>query len=83
LDKIYIIRQGEVKVERRGKLKGILKRGDFVGSMLRLKRGLPSEFTYINEDSVSLYSVTHADVVRFVTKNPGLMMKLVYDFSDR
>ncbi len=82
LDKIYIIRQGEVKVERRGKLKGVLKRGDFVGSMLRLKRGLPSEFTYINEDSVSLYSVKHEDVIRFVTKNPGLMMKLVYDFSE-
>ena len=82
LDKVYIIRQGEVKVERRGNLKGILKRGDFIGSMLRLKRGLPSEFTYINEDSVSLYSVRHEDVIRFVTKNPGLMMKLVYDFSE-
>jgi len=82
LDQIYIIRQGEVKVERRGRLMGVLKRGDFVGSMLRLKRGLPSDFTYINEDSVSLYSVKHADVIRFVTKNPGLMMKLVYDFSE-
>ena len=82
LDNIYIVRNGEIKVEQRGKLKGILKRGDFVGSMLRLKRGLPSEFTYINEDSVSLYSVKHEDVIRFVTKNPGLMMKLVYDFSE-
>ena len=82
LDNIYIIRQGEVKVESKGKVMGVLKRGDFVGSMLRLKRGLPSEFTYSNQDSVSLYSVKHEDIIRFVTKNPGLMMKLVYDFSE-
>ncbi|HMX35310.1 MAG TPA: cAMP/cGMP-dependent 3',5'-cyclic-AMP/GMP phosphodiesterase [Leptospiraceae bacterium] len=82
MEQIYIIRKGEVKVEQKGKLKGILKRGDYVGSLIRIRRGHPSEYTYINEDSVSLYKVSHDDVIRFVTRNPGLMMKLVYDFSN-
>lgn len=82
MEQIYIIRKGEVKVEQKGKLKGVLKRGDYVGSLIRIRRGHPSEYTYINEDSVSLYKVSHDDVIRFVTRNPGLMMKLVYDFSN-
>lgn len=81
IEQFYIIRKGEVKVEQRGKLKGILKRGDFIGSLLRLRRDHASEYTYINEDSVSLYKVSQEDAIRFVTKNPGLMMKLVYDFG--
>ncbi|HMV43216.1 MAG TPA: cyclic nucleotide-binding domain-containing protein, partial [Leptospiraceae bacterium] len=58
MEQIYIIRKGEVKVEQKGKLKGILKRGDYVGSLIRIRRGHPSEYTYINEDSVSLYKVS-------------------------
>ncbi len=81
LDCIYIIRQGDVYVKGFGRIKAVLKRGDFVGSMLRLKRGVPAEYTFFTEGPVSLYKISFEDVVKFVTKNPGLMMKLVYDFS--
>lgn len=80
---LYIVRTGEVIVEKKGKQKAILKRGDFVGTMLRIKRQLPAEFTFSNKTPVSLYKLAYEDVIRFVTKNPGLMMKLTYEFGSK
>jgi CRP-like cAMP-binding protein len=80
---IHIIRKGEVKVKRKEQLIGTLKIGDFVGSFLRIKRGVPSEFTYINEEPISIYTIRHKDVIQFLNKNPGLMMKLAYDFAEK
>jgi CRP-like cAMP-binding protein len=82
IEKFYIIRQGEVFVKGFGREIATLKRGDFVGTLLRIKRGIPSEYTFLTKGPVSLYEINYDDVIRFITKNPGLMMKLLYDFSN-
>jgi CRP-like cAMP-binding protein len=51
---IYIIRNGEVFVKGFGRIKAILKRGDFVGTMQKVKREIPSEYTFFTEGPVSL-----------------------------
>ncbi len=78
---IYIIRNGEVEVSRKGKGVAVLKRGDFIGSVQGLGQNEPSEYTFSNRGPVSLYGMDSADIKRFIEKNPGLLMKLVYNFK--
>ena len=78
---IYIIRSGEVEVEKNGKRVAMLKRGDFIGSVQKLHLNEPADYTFSNKGPVSLYGMKSADIKRFIDNNPGLLMKLVYDFK--
>ena len=77
---VYIIRDGEVTVSRAGKKITSLKRGAFVGEMHRMHRGEASPYTFMHSDPVSLFAMKREDILQFVDRNPGLLMKLVYDF---
>ena len=78
---VYIIRKGEVEVSREGVLLKILKKGDIVGALAKLDRKLPSTYTFSHRLPVSLYSVKRKDYEKFIDRNPGLMMKLAYNFD--
>lgn len=78
---VYIIRKGEVNVSREGKTIAVLKKGDLAGAMVKLDRKLPSEYTFSHETPVSLYVVNRKDYEKFIERNPGLMMKLAYNFD--
>lgn len=81
IEKAYIIRRGEIDVVN-GKTKvATLGRGDFIGAMVKIHREEPADFTYKNNGPVSLYFIKKEDVLYFLTKNPGLIMKLAYDFA--
>lgn len=77
---IYIIREGLVKVLHNEKMVGELHRGDFVGSFQRLYKNLPAKYTFTYDSPVKLYAMEASQLYRFIEKNPGLMMKLVYEF---
>jgi CRP-like cAMP-binding protein len=77
---IYIIRNGEVEVTRDGKGIAVLKRGDFIGSVQGLQQNEPSGYTFSNGGPVSLYGMKSSDIKKFIENNPGLLMKLVYNF---
>lgn len=81
IEKAYIIRSGEVDVVNGRKQIAALGRGDFIGDMLKIHRKEPADFTYKNKGPLSLYYIKKEDVLYFLTKNPGLIMKLAYDFT--
>jgi len=57
-----------------------LGRGDFLGAMGKLHREEPAEFTFTCNGPAALYYIEGEDVLTFLNNNPGLIMKLVYDF---
>ena len=77
---LYIISSGEVKVSRQGKDIAVLSRGDFIGSMQKIHRDEPEDYTFSNEKPVTLFAMKAEEILRFADKNPGLLMKIVYDF---
>ena len=81
IDKAYIIRKGEIDVVNSTSKIATLGRGDFIGAMVKIHREEPADFTYAHKGPVSLYYIKKEDVLYFLTKNPGLIMKLAYDFS--
>jgi len=80
IDYIYIIRKGKVNVSQKRKHLSILGRGDFIGTMQRVHRGEKSAYSFDHEKPVSLYAIKKDDIIHFVEYNPGLLMKLDYDF---
>ena len=41
---------------------------------------MDSQYTYINNTTLSLYEIKGEDLKYFLDKNPGLIVKLRYDF---
>jgi CRP-like cAMP-binding protein len=78
--RMYIIRKGSVQVTQDGKEIATLERGDFIGNMHEIYRNFPSPYSYECKEKVSLYAISREDMVTFADKNPGLIMKLTYDF---
>lgn len=77
---IYIIRSGEVEVTQEGRGIAVLNRGDFIGSVQRLTTNEPADYTFSNREPVAVFAMKSDDIKRFINNNPGLLMKLVYDF---
>ncbi|PKL41292.1 MAG: cAMP/cGMP-dependent 3',5'-cyclic-AMP/GMP phosphodiesterase [Spirochaetae bacterium HGW-Spirochaetae-1] len=80
LDTIYIIRSGHVVMKEKEAIITVLGKGDIVGSVLDLYSGEPSQYSFTYRDNLSLYTVSSDDFHKFLDKNPGLIMKLKYDF---
>ncbi len=83
IDRVYIIREGEVRVTEKKKYITTLKKGDFVGSLDRLYKKLPAKYTFSITKPVSLYAMEHKDIRVFLDKNPGLVMKFSYNLPDK
>ncbi len=83
IDYLYIIREGEVRVTVKGKEMAVLRKGDFIETMLHVHRKRTARYTFSHEEPVSLYAMKRDEIYRFAEKNPGLLMKLVYDFPER
>ncbi len=76
----FIIRAGEVRVLDGENEITRLGRGDFIGAMVKIHRGEPASFSFVHDETVSGYVIEKGDVLSFLKNNPGLIMKLVYDF---
>jgi CRP-like cAMP-binding protein/phosphoribosyl 1,2-cyclic phosphodiesterase len=79
-DYFYIIRNGEVTVEQNGRRIATLTAGDFIVQMSQMHNNEPLEYTFHHNAPLSVYAISKDDALRFVEKNPGVIMKLVYDF---
>jgi CRP-like cAMP-binding protein len=82
IDRVYIIRNGEVEVTEKKKYITTLKKGDFVGSLDRLYKKLPAKYTFSITEPISLYAMEHKDIRVFLDKNPGLVMKFSYNLTE-
>ncbi len=80
IDVIYIIRDGSVTVSREGKKITSLSKGDAIGAIQKMHRDEPAAYTFEYSDDISLFIMEKHDILRFVDHNPGLLMKLTYDF---
>ncbi len=79
-DYACIISKGEVFVSRRGQDIAVLKRGDLVGSFMEIDKEEPSAYSFSYKDNISIYAMRREDVKRFISHNPGLLMKIDYPF---
>ncbi len=79
-DYIYIIREGEVEVSRKGKSVARLHRGDFIGSMQKIYRGEPAGFSFANKTRLSFYAIKSENIRDFAEKNPGLLMQFIDEY---
>ncbi|MCP4134633.1 MAG: cAMP/cGMP-dependent 3',5'-cyclic-AMP/GMP phosphodiesterase [bacterium] len=80
LEFVYILRDGEVEVHKSGATLATLRKGDFIGAMHKVYNKEPADYTFYHKDPVSLYAMKSEDIHNFVENNPGLLMKLAYDF---
>ncbi len=80
LKNIYIIRQGHMVMTRGGEVITVLGRGDLLGSVINLYRQEPSDYSFSNEDAVSFFCIEGDAFRTFLESNPGLIMKLKYQF---
>ena len=77
----YIIRSGEVAVTSGGQKVGELARGDVIIHNDLLKTGRESfSYSFANTGAASLYAVSRDDALKFFDRNPGVKMKLQYEF---
>jgi CRP-like cAMP-binding protein len=76
VEAVYIIRRGEVTVERAGRRIATLRRGEFIGEMVDIQRGAPSAVTVSHARPLKVYVIERADAIEFIDRNPGLGMKL-------
>ena len=76
----YLIRAGQVQVMRADKQIKVLGPGDFVGAMGKIAAGEVSMFTFYHSGPLELFLIPAEEVRVFLSKNPGLAMKLVYEY---
>jgi len=81
IDCIYIVRSGRVKVKKGRREVAFIGRGAFIGTMQRVHRGELSNYGFYHDEPVSLFAIKKDDIMDFVENNPGLLMKLDYDFD--
>ncbi len=79
MEKMYIIREGDVEVAANGRRVATLGRGDFVGALDNLDRetGWPYRFTH--RGPVALFQLSREDAAVFARSNPGLIMKFTFE----
>ena len=79
-DRMYIIREGVVDVTRGGRKMAELNRGDFVGDLHGIAIDRASDYTFTARKGTRLFSIDREDMKSFARQNPGLILKLAYDF---
>jgi CRP-like cAMP-binding protein len=77
---IGILAEGEMKVLQANKEIAVLKRGSLIGSMFKLVNNETAEYSFTCSTDCRFYCIDAKDVKQFASKNPGLLMKLRYDF---
>ena len=82
-DFIYIIRSGEVSVRDSNNEITVLKRGDYIGTMLDMIQDNPAWYDYFPTGPVSIFAMKKQDIVKFAKHNPGIVMKQVYAFRQK
>ncbi|HPX91163.1 MAG TPA: cyclic nucleotide-binding domain-containing protein, partial [Spirochaetota bacterium] len=80
IQSIYIIRSGEVDLQEDGKVIHTLTKGCFVGEIEKLYEDNISSFSYTVKNPTELFEIKADDMKYFLDKNPGLIMKLKYNF---
>jgi len=80
LEQFFIIREGEVEVSKGSRVVAALGRGDCIGAIQRIHGDEMAEFTVRHKGSLSVFAVERNDLLDYLEGNPGIGMKLAYDY---
>ncbi len=83
LEQFFIIRDGEVQISKGRRTIANLGRGDFIGAIHKIHRDELAEFTVRHKGPLSVFAIERNDVLDFIEGNPGVAMKLAYDYHFR
>ena len=78
IDSTYILIEGDVAVMRGNGVLSKRKKGEFVGYVLDMKEGKPSEKSYQAVSGVKLYKIKKDDFLKFLDDNPGVLMEMMF-----
>ena len=80
LEQFFIIREGEVEVSKDGRVVAALGRGDCIGALHRIHGDEMAEFSVRHKGPLTVFAVERNDLLDFLEGNPGIGMKLAYDY---
>lgn len=83
LEKMYIIREGEVLVQDGERVIAKLGQGDFIGQLHDMDKEVFSPYSFIYQSNLSVYVIEKRELATFVNLNPGLILKFRLDLSDQ
>lgn len=78
----YIIKNGEVEVEREGRVVEVLGRGDFCGEIFKIQKESPATFSFRTVVQSDVYRIAREDLVHYIARNPGVYMRLNYVYGN-
>ncbi len=83
LEQFFIIRDGEVEVSKNKRVVATLTTGDCIGAVHKIHGDELAEFTVRHSGPLSVFAVERDDLLDFIEGNPGVSMKLAYDYYFR
>ena len=78
----YIVKSGELVVEKDGNRIARLKKGDFVGEIFALQKHGNSTYSYKTLTNVELFAINYIDMNHYIQKNPRVYMNLYYFYEE-
>jgi CRP-like cAMP-binding protein len=83
LEQFFVVRDGKAEVSRNERVLATLGRGDCIGAMHRIHGDELAQFSVSYKGDLKLFSIDRQDVLDFIEGNPGVGMKLNYDYTLR
>jgi len=86
LEKMYIIREGEVLVKDSERVIAKMGQGDFIGQLYDVDKEVYSPYSFIYQTNISLYVlyvIEKKDLISFANLNPGLILKFRLDLLNQ
>jgi CRP-like cAMP-binding protein len=80
-DFIYIIRSGQAQVSKKGVVKADLSTGDIIGEVYNISNNIVSNYTFVANTKLDVYSIPKTDLINYIKKNPGVYMRLSAIYS--
>lgn len=77
-DRIYLLREGDVRSQRPGREERKCDVGEIIGDVLAVRGGRPSGKTCRTVTGAKLYRIDGKDFLSFLEENPGVYMNMVF-----
>lgn len=77
-DKVYLLAEGVAASFRGDKLAATYSRGDMIGDIAAIRKGRAGKCTCKARKGTKLYQIDAKDMIRFLEKNPGVLMNWMF-----
>ncbi len=80
---LWLFATGEVQVFKKDTFIRTCSKGDFIGNFFMIKDRKPADFTYKAVSKSSLFKMKAQSMADFLSANPGVHMKMMFDEKNR